>query len=244
MLKSKLLFALSTFVTTAVYAGESVDALIKAGIAPICAPFAAQVSKSEGSFGTKSKFGCLGAFQFCPGTFQLYYQGTEQEFLKSPPDQVTAWNKYMVTQWELVKKHKLDALVKQTVEFDGRTAVIDASAILMACQFGCGKYGKLANYARSKNCNDRKVKDGNLVSVCRYLIRGAGFDVPCFTGVAMPTPAATGVSSPVSNPGSTTAAATSCVSDGKMEIAIKDIHFRFDANSSVESIKKVLELLK
>jgi len=52
----------------------------------------------------------------------------------------------------------------------------------MACQFGCGAHGKLANYAATGNCETRSVKDGNGVSVCAYLIRGAGYDASCFTG--------------------------------------------------------------
>jgi hypothetical protein len=52
----------------------------------------------------------------------------------------------------------------------------------MACQFGCGANGKLANYAAGGNCDASNVKDGNGVSVCSYLIRGAGYDVSCFTG--------------------------------------------------------------
>ncbi|GCC44275.1 hypothetical protein chiPu_0028075, partial [Chiloscyllium punctatum] len=52
----------------------------------------------------------------------------------------------------------------------------------MACQFGCGSNGKLANYVASGDCNARNVKDGNGVSVCTYLVRGAGYDVSCFTG--------------------------------------------------------------
>lgn len=45
------------------------------------------------------------------------------------------------------QKNGLTSLVGQQVCSGGQCATIDQSAILMACQFGCGSKGKLANYA-------------------------------------------------------------------------------------------------
>ena len=172
---------LSFFATTAL-AGQSVKSLVGAGMPAKCANFAAKVSGSEGNFGETNKFGCLGAFQFCPGTFESYYKGSAQQFLNDPSAQVTSWTKYEQQSWMTAQKNGLTTLIGKKVCSDGKCATIDQSAILMACQFGCGRKGKLANYAAGGNCNARNVKDGNLVSVCSYLIRGAGYDASCFTG--------------------------------------------------------------
>jgi hypothetical protein len=163
-------------------AGESASSLTAAGIPSNCADFAAKVSSSEGNFGTTNQFGCLGAFQFCPGTFERYYSGSAQSFLNDPQAQVASWTKYEQDSWAQAQKNGLTSLIGQQVCSGGRCATIDQSAILMACQFGCGSGGKLANYAASGNCDARNVKDGNGVSVCSYLVRGAGYDASCFTG--------------------------------------------------------------
>ncbi|MGF7056256.1 hypothetical protein GGC47_005473 [Bosea sp. OAE752] len=168
-----------------VFAGESAASLIAAGIPANCAPFAAKVSAAEGNFGTTNQYGCLGAFQFCPGTFERYYTGSAQSFLNDPQAQVAAWTRYQQNSWSQVQKNGMGSLVGQQVCSGGRCATIDQSAILMACQFGCGKGGKLANYAASGDCNARNVKDGNGVSVCTYLVKGAGYDASCFTGDPM-----------------------------------------------------------
>jgi hypothetical protein len=168
--------------TTPVPAGESIDALTGAGMPLECAPFGAKVSASEGNFTTISNVGCLGAFQFCPGTFEDYYSKSPEEFLKTPADQVHAWSHYQHDQWTMVMKNHLDSLIDKRVCYNNRCAVIHQSAIIMACQFGCGAQGKLANYIRNSNCNAREVMDGNGTSVCEYLVKGAGYDVSCFTG--------------------------------------------------------------
>ncbi|MBN9489840.1 MAG: acyltransferase [Alphaproteobacteria bacterium] len=187
--------ALSLTATLAL-AGESAANLIAAGIPANCAPFAAKVSASEGNFGTSNQFGCLGAFQFCPGTFERYYSGSAQSFLNDPRAQVAAWTKYESDEWSKAERNGLTSLVGQQVCHGGRCATIDQSSILFACQFGCGKGGKLANYAASGDCNARNVKDGNLVSVCSYMIKGAGYDASCFTGgtstACPPTPSGPG----------------------------------------------------
>jgi len=167
---------------TLVLAGESAASLIAAGMSANCAPFAAKVSASEGNFGTTNQYGCLGAFQFCPGTFERYYRSDARSFLNDPQAQVAAWSKYERDSWSQAERNGLTSLVGQQVCHGGRCATIDQSAILFACQFGCGKGGKLANFAASGDCNARNVKDGNLVSVCSYMIKGAGYDASCFTG--------------------------------------------------------------
>lgn len=177
----------------AALAGESSANLIAAGMPQNCAPFAAKVSNSEGNFGSVNPYGCLGAFQFCPGTFERYYSGSAQSFLHDPSAQTVAWTHYEQDSWSQAQKNGLTSLVGQQVCSGGQCATVDQSAILMACQFGCGSKGKLANYAASGDCNASNVKDGNGVSVCSYLIRGAGYDVSCFTGqqqsVCVQTPA-------------------------------------------------------
>lgn len=166
----------------AAFAGQSAASLSAAGIPSNCANFAAKVSSSEGNFGTTNQYGCLGAFQFCPGTFERYYSGSAQSFLNSPSAQSAAWTQYEQDSWSQAQKNGLTTLVGQQVCSSGQCATIDQSAILMACQFGCGSKGKLANYMAGGDCNARNVKDGNGVSVCTYLLRGAGYDASCFTG--------------------------------------------------------------
>jgi hypothetical protein len=166
----------------AALAGESAANLTAAGIPSNCANFAARVSSSEGNFGTTNQYGCLGAFQFCPGTFQQYYSGSAQSFLNSPSAQTAAWTQYEENSWTQAQRNGLTSLVGQQVCSGGQCATVDQSAILMACQFGCGANGKLANYVAGGDCNAGNVKDGNGVSVCSYLVRGAGYDVSCFTG--------------------------------------------------------------
>ncbi|MDF2119214.1 acyltransferase [Roseiarcaceae bacterium H3SJ34-1] len=166
----------------AAFAGQSAASLTSAGIPSNCADFAAKVSSSEGNFGTTNQYGCVGAFQFCPGTFERYYNGSSQSFLNSPSAQTAAWTQYEQDSWSQAQKNGLTSLVGQQVCTGGKCATIDQSAILMACQFGCGPNGKLANYTAGGDCNARNVKDGNGVSVCTYLMRGAGYDASCFTG--------------------------------------------------------------
>lgn len=173
-------------------AGETASTLSSAGIPANCADFAAKVSGSEGSFGTVNQYGCLGAFQFCPGTFERYYNGSAESFLNSPTAQAAAWTKYEQDSWSQAQRNGMTSLIGQQVCYSGRCATIDESAILMACQFGCGSRGKLANYMTGGDCSARNVKDGNGVSVCTYLVRGAGYDASCFTNgqstVCIPTP--------------------------------------------------------
>jgi len=163
-------------------AGQSAQSLIDAGLPAQCADYAAKVSSSEGSFSSVNQFGCGGAFQFCPGTFERYYSGSRQSFLSDPAAQVAAFTKYEKDQYALAQKNGLTSLVGKQVCFDGSCSQISDSSILFACQFGCGANGKLANYVASGNCNAANVKDGNGLSVCAYLQRGAGYDASCFTG--------------------------------------------------------------
>lgn len=177
----KLGAALSLIASSA-FAGQSASSLINAGMPANCADFAAKVSSSEGNFGSTNQYGCLGAFQFCPGTFEQYYSGSAQSFLNDPSAQVTSWTSFEENSWSQAQKNGLTSLVGQQVCSGGQCATIDQSSILMACQFGCGSKGKLANYMASGDCNAGNVRDGNGVSVCSYLIRGSGYDVSCFTG--------------------------------------------------------------
>jgi hypothetical protein len=167
---------------SAALAGETASSLIDAGMPANCAPFAARVSASEGSFGSTNQANCVGAFQFCPGTFEAYYSGSRKSFLTDPSSQVSAWTKYEQNSWARAQRNGLTSLLGQQVCSAGQCVTIDRSAILMACQFGCGGGGKLANYVAGGDCGASNVKDGNGVSVCSYLVRGAGFDVSCFTG--------------------------------------------------------------
>lgn len=183
---------LSLFLSTKiVVGGETIDALLKAGMPGECAPFGAIVSASEGNFSSVNQFGCVGAFQFCPATFAHYYGGGVDQFIAHPDQQVAAWLHYDRDQWNTASKNHLDLLLGQsvchgTLANTRHCAVVHHSAILMACQFGCGRTGKLAAYLNNHDCNARNVKDGNLVSVCDYLLRGAGYDVSCFAGGVSP----------------------------------------------------------
>jgi hypothetical protein len=180
--------------TLHVLAGASESRLTDAGMPSNCAPFAAKVSASEGSFGSISPVvngvTCYGAFQFCSaanspvgGTFGQYNPDwTPSQFLADPSQQVSAWTNYEQNSWAQAQRNGLTSLVGQQVCSGGQCATIDKSSILMACQFGCGSRGKLANYLVGGDCNAGNVKDGAGTSVCSYLVRGAGYDVSCFTG--------------------------------------------------------------
>lgn len=170
-----------------VVAGESADALIAAGLPLECSPFGAKVSASEGNFNTISDRGYFGAFQFGAATLAEYYNNSADRFLMDPAGQVAAWSHFQRDQWRLVVRNHLDRLIGQQVCYKSvankpRCAIIHRSAIVMACQFGCGAFGKLANYSRHQNCDAPEAKDGNGTSVCDYLLRGAGYDVSCFAG--------------------------------------------------------------
>ena len=61
-------------------------------------------------------------------------------------------------------------------------AVVTQSSILKACQFGCGKGGKLVNLVRNgMDCSAPGTADGAGTSVCKYLVSGAGYDARCIT---------------------------------------------------------------
>jgi hypothetical protein len=230
-------------------AGESIGSLISAGLDKLCAGFGAIVSASEGNFGSRNPFGCLGAFQFCPATFVQFFAGTAEEFLNSPNAQTTAWTNYEKTQWELAKKGGLTKLIGQALTFAGKSIIIDQSAILMACQFGCGKLGKLANYAASANCDARNVKDGNGVSVCSYLVRGVGKEVSCFTGgpvgpIVIPPPPP-----PPPPPNNGQQAVATCGVDsvfgkeGPVEILVGRYTLKFGTAASTDTISKYINIL-
>jgi hypothetical protein len=179
---SRIALAFLIALASPCYAGQSAQSLIDAGLPAQCSDYAAKVSSSEGSFGSVNQFGCVGAFQFCPGTFEQYYTGSKQSFLNDPSAQIAAFTKYEKDQWALAQKNGLNSLIGKQACFNGTCSTITESSILFACQFGCGANGKLANYFASGDCNARNVKDGNGLSVCSYLQRGSGYDTSCFTG--------------------------------------------------------------
>lgn len=183
-MKRAFILSLCSFlsIVAPVEAGVSQNDLVRAGMPDSFVSFASKVSASEGNWTSQNRYGCLGAFQFCPGTFEQYYQGSADSFLSSPSAQVNSWMNYQKTEWTKAQNNGLDSLVGQRVCYQGTCATITQSSILMACQFGCGKNGKLDNLAKNgMNCDANAVKDGNNLSVCEYLIKGAGYDVSAVT---------------------------------------------------------------
>jgi hypothetical protein len=178
---------------SATLAGETAVSLMNAGMSAECADYAANVSASEGRFNQTSPVvngvTCYGAFQFCSapgsrtgGTFSRYYKGTPEQFLNDPQAQVAAWMKYQKNEWALAQSRGLDSAIGQRVCYKGECATLTQSSILKACQFGCGKDGKLDNFVKAGfDCNAAGTKDGNGTSVCKYLISGSGFNVSCIT---------------------------------------------------------------
>lgn len=170
------------------FAGESAVAMINAGMPAECAEYAANVSSSEGNFGSTSPVvngtTCYGAFQFCDsGTLQAYWSGSASEFLASPSSQISAWIKLQKNEWASVQRLGMYGLVGQQVCYQGTCATITQSSILKACQFGCqGTRSKLYQLMQSGlDCNAPGTTDGAGTSVCKYLVSGAGYNVGCIT---------------------------------------------------------------
>jgi hypothetical protein len=176
-----------TLTSSVACAGESAVSLMSVGMPSACAEYAANVSNSEGNFSSVSPVvngtTCYGAFQFCnSGTFQRFYKGTPQQFLSEPSAQVNAWLKYQRVEWVTAQKNGLTSAIGKEVCYNGTCARLTQSSILKACQFGCGKGGKLDNLVNSgMNCNAPGTADGAGTSVCRYLVSGSGYDVSCIT---------------------------------------------------------------
>jgi len=102
--------------------------------------------------------------------------------LNDPKAQVVAWMAYQNDQWSLAQRNGLTSAVGQRVCYRGECATLTQSSILKACQFGCGKGGKLDNFVKAGfNCDAAGTKDGAGTSVCKYLISGSGFNVACIT---------------------------------------------------------------
>lgn len=181
--RALLAFLTAALVTSVAQAGVSRDELIAAGMNPALADFANNVSASEGNWSTISTKNCVGAFQFCPGTLERYTNLSRAEFAANPQAQVTAWKKYLADEWGKAQSNNLTSLIGQEVCYNGKCATVTASSILKACQFGCGKGGKLDYLAKGGDCNDRKAKDGFMTSVCSYLISGTGIDVADITNM-------------------------------------------------------------
>ena len=139
--------------------------------------------------------------------------------------------------------------------------MIDELAILMACQFGCGKLGKLANYAASGNCDARNVKDGNGVSVCSYLVRGVGKEFCASPVVRLTTvtiqgggkvPGQTGAEPSKTLPstqGGGQQAVVTCGVDsefgkeGPVEIMVGRYTLKFGTAASTDTISKYINIL-
>jgi hypothetical protein len=188
-----LLAALACLLASAALAGETAISLMNAGMSADCADYAANVSGSEGNFGSTSPVvngvTCYGAFQFCSdrnsrvgGTFGRYYDGTPEQFLRDPQAQVSAWMRYQRNEWTLAQQNGLTTAIGQRICYKGECATLTQSSILKACQFGCGSKGKLANFVKAGfDCNAKGTTDGNNTSVCKYLISGSGYNVACIT---------------------------------------------------------------
>lgn len=168
-------------------AGETAISLMLAGMPSACAEYAENVSKSEGKFSSISPVvngvTCYGAFQFCnSGTLQEFYSGTPQQFLNDPRAQVAAWIPYQQREWAKAQRNGMTSAIGKEVCHNGTCATVTQSSILKACQFGCGKNGKLDNLVKSgMDCSAPGTADGAGTSVCKYLVSGAGYDVSCIT---------------------------------------------------------------
>lgn len=199
------LIALLVWFPSLVFAGESAESLIAAGLPPELAPYAAAVSSAEGNFESVNQAGCLGAFQFCPRTFKMYYNGTPEQFLNDPEGQVQAFLRYENDQFNTAQKNGFNEAIGQQVCTTSGCTTITQSSILFACQFGCGSQGKLGNFiANGYQCIPGKgspTNDGNGVCVATYLARGAGYDVSTISNA--PSDAASAGTSPPPNSGST-----------------------------------------
>lgn len=171
----------ATMMPSEAFARVSAADMIKNGMPPDLADFAAKVSASEGTWTSVNQYGCAGAFQFCPATRQEYYSGSVDQFLADPRAQVDAYQRYMNRQWQLATGNGFDSLIGQEVCYGGRCATITASSILKGCQFGCASGGALGRYYRTGDCD--QARDGNGVSVCQYMIDGAGLNVRAVTGL-------------------------------------------------------------
>ncbi|WP_201832820.1 acyltransferase [Microvirga zambiensis] len=186
----RLVGSLLLLTASVAQAGETALSLMNTGMSADCADYAANVSGSEGNFGSVSKTingtTCYGAFQFCVGgssdTLSRYYDGTPGQFLDDPKAQVAAWMSYQNDQWRLAQRNGLTSAVGQRVCYRGECATLTQSSILKSCQFGCAKGGKLDNFVKAGfNCDAAGTKDGAGTSVCKYLISGSGFSVACIT---------------------------------------------------------------
>lgn len=168
----------------------STSELVDAGMPPGLAEFASAVTSSEGDWDSVNQYGCAGAFQFCPDTRIRYHPSSLESFLASPTAQVSAYRRYMADEWQLATRNGFDGLIGLEVCWGGQCRTITQSSIIKACQFGCAYGGALGRYHRTGDCD--QARDGNGVSVCTYLIRGAGYDVSGITGNIEPGPVLAG----------------------------------------------------
>ncbi|WP_208598561.1 hypothetical protein [Acetobacter malorum] len=175
--------AFSIFAPSA-YAGVSGADMQQAGMSADLVQYAQAVSANEGSWSTESSKGCLGAFQFCPGTFEEYYSGTKDQFLHDPQGQVNAYKRYVSDSWRRAQRNGLTSAIGKSVCWQNACTTITESSVLMACQFGCGSDGKLAHFVKNGySCTGAfNTADGYGTSVCKYLLTGANYNVSAITG--------------------------------------------------------------
>jgi hypothetical protein len=257
---------ISTVLVAPSFGGQSKESLIGAGLDKDCGDYGEMVSRHEGTWDKINQIGCVGAFQFCPATLVMYYTKTVLDFINDHHGQVVAWTSYEKNQWAAANKYGMvDALLGQSISYKSmdkggptKNRNIDESAILMACQFGCGKYGLLYNYVQHRKtdpktaCDAADVKDGNHVSVCTYLVDGAGYPVPCFTERASAVRQPVNDQSPareqvVPGPGQVSSPAcgtNSFGSQGPFEVVLGKYTLRFGSAADPSSVKRYLDALE
>lgn len=138
-------------------------------------------------YGTISKDGMLGRYQFDPGTLARmgYMSGAQwtgkdgvfstQDFLSNKQAQENAFSQYETAAWQELQRNGATQYIGQTMP-NGTT--ITASSLLMGCQFGCKK---VTNYlSGGMQCN-ASTSDGNGVCVQSFMTTGSGYDVSSFT---------------------------------------------------------------
>lgn len=181
----------STFVVICMCAGGTAHAsvapqdMLSAGMSSDLLQYAVAVTRNEGKWTDVNSYGCVGAFQFCPGTFEHYYHGSVDSFLKDKGAQVSAFVSYEHDNWMTARRNGLTSAIGKTVCWNNSCTTITASSILMACQFGCGQKGKLAHFVQNGySCNGvYNTADGNGTSVCKYLYTGANYNVSAITNM-------------------------------------------------------------
>jgi len=200
-----LVFAVFCFLfPSKLFAYSMEDAFREAGITgPQAAgmiQYCSTVSRSEGSWGTISSKGCVGAFQFCPfgylPTVLRKYGVTVDQLRANPAIQVKAYMDYLKEQWGLAKRNNItDAIGKDVCISAEKCHKATQSSILKGCQFGCGRGGAPWHYVHTNNLKcfpDRSKKscgyaksgtDGFCTCTGTFMYRGACKDISYITGL-------------------------------------------------------------